>query len=136
MDSSHVSLCSVALRSDGFDHYRCDRNISLGFNSANLTKILKCADNEDVITLKAHDDGDVLTLMFEEKNQERVSDFELKLMDIGKENTHTVHTQCPPPPRALSPSHPHVRPQTPTTSASLTRSTRPPSAWGAASSSA
>ena len=53
MDSSHVSLCAVALRADGFDHFRCDRNISLGFNSGNLGKILKCADNSDSITLKA-----------------------------------------------------------------------------------
>jgi hypothetical protein len=33
MDSSHVSLVAIALREDGFDHFRCDRNISLGFNS-------------------------------------------------------------------------------------------------------
>ena len=32
MDSSHVSLVSLLLRNDGFDTYRCDRNISLGIN--------------------------------------------------------------------------------------------------------
>ena len=32
MDSSHVSLVSLYLRSDGFDKYRCDRNISMGMN--------------------------------------------------------------------------------------------------------
>ena len=71
MDSSHVSLCAVALRADGFDHYRCDRQIKLGFNSGNLGKILKCADNNDVITLKAEDTADTLTLMFESENQDR-----------------------------------------------------------------
>lgn len=30
MDSSHVSLVSLSLRSDGFEHYRCDRNLSMG----------------------------------------------------------------------------------------------------------
>ena len=30
MDSSHVSLVSLSLRSDGFEHYRCDRNVSMG----------------------------------------------------------------------------------------------------------
>lgn len=30
MDSSHVSLVSLNLRSDGFEHYRCDRNVSMG----------------------------------------------------------------------------------------------------------
>ena len=34
MDSSHVSLVSLSLRSDGFDTYRCDRNISMGINLA------------------------------------------------------------------------------------------------------
>lgn len=34
MDTAHVSLVSLNLRSDGFDQYRCDRNISLGMNLA------------------------------------------------------------------------------------------------------
>ncbi|GMH57214.1 hypothetical protein TrVE_jg11566 [Triparma verrucosa] len=93
MDSSHVSLCAVALRSDGFDHFRCDRNISLGFNSQNLGKILKCADNTDMITLKAEDSADNLTLMFESKNQDRISDFELKLMDIDADHLGIPDTE-------------------------------------------
>ena len=75
MDSSHVSLVQITLRSTGFDHYRCDRAISLGINSANLSKILKCAGNEDVLTLKAEDSADKLTLMFESPSQDRISDF-------------------------------------------------------------
>ncbi|CAN7096921.1 unnamed protein product, partial [Brassica rapa subsp. narinosa] len=30
MDSSHVALVSLLLRSEGFEHYRCDRNLSMG----------------------------------------------------------------------------------------------------------
>lgn len=75
MDSSHVSLVAVTLRSSGFDHFRCDRPISLGFNSANMSKILKCAGNDDVVTLKAEDEGDTLTLMFESEGQDRIADF-------------------------------------------------------------
>jgi proliferating cell nuclear antigen len=30
MDSSHVSLVALLLRSDGFEHYRCDRTMSMG----------------------------------------------------------------------------------------------------------
>lgn len=33
MDISHVSLVSMFLRSDGFEHYRCDRNLSMGEHS-------------------------------------------------------------------------------------------------------
>lgn len=32
MDSSHVSLVSLSMRSEGFDTYRCDRNLSMGIN--------------------------------------------------------------------------------------------------------
>ena len=65
MDSSHVSLCAVLLRADGFDHFRCDRNITLGLNFVSLAKILKCAGNNDIITLRADDGGDNINFMFE-----------------------------------------------------------------------
>lgn len=65
MDSSHVALVSMLLRSDGFDHFRCDRNLSLGMNLSSMSKILKCASNEDILTLKANDNGDTITFMFE-----------------------------------------------------------------------
>jgi proliferating cell nuclear antigen len=84
MDSSHVSLVSMTLRSEGFEHYRCDRSISLGINIGSLAKVLKCAGNEDIITLKASEQGDSITLMLE--GSDRVSDFELKLMDIDGEH--------------------------------------------------
>jgi proliferating cell nuclear antigen len=75
MDNSHVSLVAVSLRSGGFDHFRCDRPISLGFNATNMGKILKCAGNDDIITLKAKDDGDALELVFESPGQDRIADF-------------------------------------------------------------
>ena len=34
MDSSHVALVSFELSSDGFEPYRCDRNITLGLKLA------------------------------------------------------------------------------------------------------
>jgi proliferating cell nuclear antigen len=32
MDSAHVSLCFIDLNAEGFDPYRCDRNLTLGLN--------------------------------------------------------------------------------------------------------
>jgi proliferating cell nuclear antigen len=93
MDASHVSLVAVSLRSNGFDHFRCDRTISLGVNTGNLSKVLKCMGNEDIVTLKAEDTADALTLMFESQNQERISDFELKLMDIDSEQLGIPSTE-------------------------------------------
>lgn len=65
MDSSHVALVALLLRSEGFEHYRCDRNISMGMNLGNMSKMLKCAGNDDIITMKADDGSDTVTFMFE-----------------------------------------------------------------------
>jgi len=86
MDNSHVSLVSVSLRADGFDKFRCDRNLSMGMNLSSMSKILKCASNDDIITVKAQDQGDTVTFMFESPNQEKVSDYEMKLMNLDQEH--------------------------------------------------
>ena len=44
MDTSHVSLVSVDLKADGFDKYRCDRNLSMGMNLTSMGKILRYRD--------------------------------------------------------------------------------------------
>jgi proliferating cell nuclear antigen len=93
MDSSHVSLVGILLKADGFEHYRCDKSVSLGMNLASLSKILKCAGNDDVITMKAEDDAEVITFMFESPNQEKISDFELKLMVIDSEHLGIPETE-------------------------------------------
>ncbi|XVF46648.1 hypothetical protein PTKIN_Ptkin03bG0044500 [Pterospermum kingtungense] len=86
MDSSHVALVALLLRSEGFEHYRCDRNISMGMNLNNMSKMLKCAGNDDIITIKADDGSDTVTFMFESPTQDKISDFEMKLMDIDSEH--------------------------------------------------
>ena len=40
MDSSHVSLVALMLRSTGFDHYRCDRDVTMGMNLLNMVRLL------------------------------------------------------------------------------------------------
>lgn len=86
MDNSHVSLVSLNLRSDGFDKFRCDRNLSMGMNLTSMSKILKCAANDDIITIKAQDEADSVTFVFEAPNQEKISDYEMKLMNIDTEH--------------------------------------------------
>ncbi|ERN09641.1 hypothetical protein AMTRI_Chr08g160360 [Amborella trichopoda] len=86
MDSSHVALVALLLRSDGFEHFRCDRSVSVGMNLNNMAKMLKCASNDDIITIKSDDGGDAVTFMFESPNQDKISDFEMKLMDIDSEH--------------------------------------------------
>ncbi len=42
---------------------------------------------------QAEDQGDTITFMFESENQERISDFELKLMDIDSEQLGIPDTE-------------------------------------------
>lgn len=93
MDSSHVSLCALSLRGDAFEHYRCDKPLALGVNTPSLSKILKCSGNDDIVTLKSEEDSDGLQLTFESPNQDRVSDFQLKLMDIDSEHLGIPDTE-------------------------------------------
>jgi proliferating cell nuclear antigen len=93
MDSSHVALCHLMLKYEGFDSFRCDRDQSLGLNLGSLSKVLKCANNEDTLTLKAEEDPDHVTLMFENQSHDKIMDFEIKLMDIDSEHLGIPDTE-------------------------------------------
>jgi proliferating cell nuclear antigen len=85
MDSSHVSLVALLLRADGFEKLCADRNLTLGINISSMAKIMKCAANDDILTMRADDAADSITFVFEGAKSEKISDFELKLMDIDGE---------------------------------------------------
>ena len=76
MDSAHVSLVAIQLAASAFDLYRCDRPLSLGVNTGNMAKIFKMMNKDDVLVMKAEDEPETLSLMFEggEKNT-TVADF-------------------------------------------------------------
>ncbi|VEL06796.1 unnamed protein product [Protopolystoma xenopodis] len=67
MDNAHVSLVSLLMRSDGFETYRCDRNLSLGLNITRYS-YFPCFT--------------VIVLETKQTDQEKTSDFEIKLMDL------------------------------------------------------
>jgi proliferating cell nuclear antigen len=93
MDNSHVALVSMMLKAEAFAPYRCDRNIALGLNLSSLTKVLRAAQNEDILTLKAEDAPDVLNLVFESSANDRISEYDLKLMDIDQEHLGIPDTE-------------------------------------------
>nr|XP_001388823.2 proliferating cell nuclear antigen [Aspergillus niger CBS 513.88] len=93
MDNSHVALVSMMLKAEGFSPYRCDRNIALGINLLSLTKVLRAAQNEDILTLKAEDSPDAVNLMFESAETDRLSEYDIKLMDIDQEHLAIPETE-------------------------------------------
>jgi len=87
MDQSHVSLVSVLLQSGGFEEYRCDTNCVMGISLPTMTKVMKCCNNEDSLKIEFKDDpGDTVNFTFESPNQERTSEFTVKLMVIDSEH--------------------------------------------------
>ena len=86
MDNSHVALVSMLLKSEVFQPYRCDRNVALGINLGSLTKVLRAAQADDILTLKAEDAPDVVNLVFESADADRLSEYDIKLMDIDQEH--------------------------------------------------
>lgn len=116
MDNSHVALVAVTLQADGFVKYRCDRPMPLGVNLGSLTKVLKCAKDDDVCTLKASDDADILNLTYEGKStscstflwcdtmsilmrrvvfldSDRIAEYDMKLMDIDADQLGIPDTE-------------------------------------------
>eukprot|EP01067_Filipodium_phascolosomae_P005887 Filipodium_phascolosomae@DN401_c0_g1_i2.p1 len=93
MDSSHVSLVAFLLRDSAFEHYRCDRALSLGINMGSMAKIFKICGNDDTVTMKADQENDAITFTFETPDADRVSDFQLKLMDIDSEHLGIPDTE-------------------------------------------
>ncbi|TRM67004.1 proliferating cell nuclear antigen, N-terminal domain-containing protein [Schizophyllum amplum] len=93
MDNSHVALVSVLLERKGFADYRCDRPIPLGVNLNSLTKVLKCAKDDDMCTLKASEEADVLNLVYESKSSDRIAEYDMKLMDIDSDQLGIPDTE-------------------------------------------
>jgi proliferating cell nuclear antigen len=93
MDNSHVALVSMMLKAESFSPYRCDRNVALGLNLTSLTKVLRAAQGEDILTIKAEDAPDVLNLVFESSQSDRLSEYDLKLMDIDQEHLGIPDTE-------------------------------------------
>ncbi|GME71750.1 unnamed protein product [Ambrosiozyma monospora] len=68
-----------------FQEYRCDRDLVLGLDLESLGKILKQGNSDDYLTIIAEDTPDKLLVVFEDKKKDRISEFELKLMDIDSD---------------------------------------------------
>ena len=63
--NSNVAVIILLLRADGFDSYRCDHMFNVGINVDSLSKIVKTALNDDILTIKMSEDMELLNLVFE-----------------------------------------------------------------------
>jgi len=86
MDSSHVALVSLLLRESAFAEFKCDRSTSLGMNVDSLGKIFKMCGPNDSLKLRWQNDADTLNFQCESSDDDRIADFDLKLMQIESEH--------------------------------------------------
>merc|ERR1711933_534452 len=86
MDSSHVALVSLLLRESAFADFKCDRPTSLGMNVDSLGKIFKMCGPNDSLKLRWQNDADTLNFQCESSDDDRIADFDLKLMQIESEH--------------------------------------------------
>merc|ERR1711979_73556 len=86
MDSSHVALVSLLLRESAFSEFKCERPTSLGMNVDSLGKILKMCGQTWALKLKWQNEADTVTFQCEGGEDDRIADFDLKLMQIESEH--------------------------------------------------
>src|SRR5574344_918593 len=80
MDMSHVALVSLQLRPEGFSNYSAHKNYVLGIKLANMSKILRCAQNADQVTMECEEEPQALTFRFQSPGQERSATFSMNLV--------------------------------------------------------
>jgi len=93
MDSSHVALVSLLLRESAFADFKCDRSTSLGMNVDSLSKIFKICGQNDSLKLKWENDADTINFQCESNADDRIADFDLKLMQIESEHMEIPEQQ-------------------------------------------
>eukprot|EP00927_Polykrikos_kofoidii_P001642 TRINITY_DN10626_c0_g4_i2.p1 TRINITY_DN10626_c0_g4~~TRINITY_DN10626_c0_g4_i2.p1 ORF type:complete len:273 (-),score=59.90 TRINITY_DN10626_c0_g4_i2:507-1286(-) len=86
LDSARVVLVSLLLRESAFADFKCDRPISLGTNVDSLGKIFKMCGPNDSMKIKWQNDADTLNFQCESSDDDRIADFDLKLMQIESEH--------------------------------------------------
>ena len=86
MDASHVSLCSMLMRTNLFKTYKCAQPLSLGINFKTLAMMLRGAKGE----LKLKSNGDTLAVTVQKLTG--TAQYTMNLMDIDSEHLDLPHT--------------------------------------------
>merc|ERR1712076_188662 len=92
-DSSHVALVSLLLKESAFSDFKCDRATSLGMNVDSLSKILKMCAPSDSLKLRWQNDADTVSFQCETGEEDRISEFDLELMQIESEHMEIPEQQ-------------------------------------------
>ena len=84
IDTAHVTLVHMNLKSENFEEYECTRNIVAGMNMANMYKLLKSVSNQDTLTIDIAG-RDYMHIQIENSVKKSYTSFQLKLLDINED---------------------------------------------------
>merc|ERR1711977_78897 len=73
--------------------FKCDRAVSLGMNVEALGKILRMCGASDSLKLRADTGADHVSFQCESSAEDRIADFDLKLMEIESEHMEIPEQQ-------------------------------------------
>merc|ERR1719323_1731723 len=76
----------MILRADGFSPWRCDNTCQLGIHLDHFNKVLKCMGAKDEVEIRYKEGADECSFVFKSPEEDKVSNFSLKLMDIDSEH--------------------------------------------------
>merc|ERR1719510_1403633 len=76
----------MILRADGFSPWRCDTTCQLGIHLDHFNKVLKCMGAKDEVEIRYKEGADECDFVFKSPDEDKVSHFSLKLMDIDSEH--------------------------------------------------
>ncbi|CAL5027101.1 unnamed protein product [Urochloa decumbens] len=81
VDAKRVGMLSVLFPAQVFEHYRCDVDGSMGITIADMVKALRCANDDDIIDIKADDQNNSIALTFHSSKENSTTAFGLRLVD-------------------------------------------------------
>jgi len=83
MDPVHVAIVLLVMSSEGFTSYTCTQNTTIGLKLKDVLDALKCASNDDPLTIEYSDENPKIVFKFEGKGQ--TSEYSLNVIDIEEE---------------------------------------------------
>merc|ERR1719225_442051 len=83
----------MILKAQAFEPWKCETECQLGIHLSHLNKILKCMGTKDEVEIKYKQGGDECEFVFRSPDEDKVSHFSLKLMEIDSEHLGIPDTE-------------------------------------------
>lgn len=94
MDGLKTSLINVRMYAENFEEYYCEREMFLGVNMANLYKLIKSIENNDMLTLCVTNEEEfTLGIMINNPDKNRSTELKLKLLDLDHKRIEVPSTE-------------------------------------------